>query len=127
MDQHDENKRRAGGPKDPIDQISGDMKTVYGDVLMARITMMSDSSDKKYPLDSLVSLQREIDFSYAVHYFLFPKKAPSPDDRKMLGRIIEDAGKQRRMKQKYADYLATKGGSEGGTDRKLEVLLAEDA
>jgi hypothetical protein len=49
------------------------------------------------------------------------------DDEELLDRIIEDAGKRRRMKQKYAEYLAAKGDAKEGRDSKLEAKLAEDA
>jgi len=81
-------------------------------------------------LDTSVTAQRANNFLEAVYHFFhagFDDSVLDPDDQKMWGRIAGDAGKQRRMKQKYTEYIKIKGGSKGGRDRKLEAKLAEDS
>jgi hypothetical protein len=108
-----------------------DMSALYREVLKARLEMISGTTfAKQSHLDPSVFVQQEIDFSQAVFRFLSSRDSASAldsDDEELLDRIIEDAGKRRRMKQKYAEYLATKGDAKEGRDSKLEAKLAEDA
>jgi hypothetical protein len=111
--------------------MAQDLIAVCKEVLMARWVILYASIRHLPPkLDPLIVAQRENNFSHAVRQFVhagFSDSVLDPDDQKMWDRIAEEAGKQRRMTQKYTEYMKIKGGSKGGRDRKLEARLAEDA
>jgi len=111
--------------------MAEDLFAVREEVLMARELILYASIRYLPPgLDMSVLAQRDDNYNYAVYQFFhagYYKSVLDPDDQKMWGRIAEDAGKQRRMKQKYTEYIKIKVGSKGGRDRKLEAKLAEDA
>jgi hypothetical protein len=111
--------------------MAHDLFAVCEEVLMAREIILYAYMRYLPPgLDTSVLEQLDNNFMDAVYNFFqagFDDSVLDPDDQKMWGRIAEDAGKQRRMKQKYTEYIKIKGGSKGGRDRKLEANLAEDA
>jgi len=97
--------------------MAQDLFAVREEVLMAREIILYASIRQLPPgLDLSVMAQRDNNSMEAVYHFFdagFDDSVLDPDDQKMWGRIAEDAGKQRRMKQKYTEYIKIKGGSKG--------------